>query len=121
MREDGLLTGRSFMRLLLATSALVFAIHPASLLARPVQPEDVVRVQGVSEPAISPAGDLVAYTLTASDLAKDEDVSHIWLAQWDGSGARQLTFRAGESESTAKFSPDGKMIGFLSARGSDDD
>ncbi|KPL67741.1 hypothetical protein SZ64_06180 [Erythrobacter sp. SG61-1L] len=104
------------MRLLLTATALVLSLQPLTALARPVAPEDQVKEITVAEPDLSPSGDAAVYTVIGSDVDADEPVSHIWLAPWDGSGPRQLTSRKGESESSPKFSPDGKQVGFLSSR-----
>ncbi len=104
------------MRLLLTASALALAALSTSAFARPIGPEDQLKEIGVSDPDIAPDGSAVVYTVSSNDLAADEGVSHIWLAPWDGGAPRQLTYRKGESESGAKFSPDGKQVGFLSSR-----
>lgn len=109
------------MRLLLTASALALAIAPAAAFARPMAPEDQLKEIQVSDPAISPDGASVAYTVATYDTDADEQVSHIWLAPWDGSAPRQLTSRKGESESGAKFSPDGKQLGFISSRADEDE
>ncbi len=100
-----------------------FLLAPAALLtagsvaqARPALPEDLIKEVTVSAPDISPAGDVVAYEVTTPNLERDEEETHIWLARWDGSGERQITGRPGESESTPKFSPDGRQLAFLSSR-----
>ena len=84
--------------------------------ARPMKAEDVTKEILIEAPSISPDGDAVVYSASSSDMDRDERISHIWLAKWDGSGARQLTAREGESEETPKFSPDGQWIGFISSR-----
>ncbi|MCB5424379.1 S9 family peptidase [Altererythrobacter sp. CC-YST694] len=109
------------MRLLFTATALVLSLQPLTALARPVTPEDQVKEIFVSDPDLSPSGDAAVYAVSAADLDADRPVSHIWLAPWDGSGPRQLTSRKGESESNAKFSPDGKKIGFLSSRADEKD
>lgn len=104
------------MRLLFTATALVLSLQPLTAIARPVTPEDQVKELLISEPDLSPSGDVAVYTVTGTDMDADEPVSHIWLAPWDGSGPRQLTSRKGESESNPKFSPDGKQLGFISSR-----
>jgi len=108
-------------RVLFSVSALALVVSAGAAQARPFQPEDVVKEIKVSSPDISPDGTRVVYAVTANDLGRDEALTHVWLAQWDGSGTRQLTFRPGYDHSSPKFSPDGGVIGFLSSRDSDKD
>lgn len=104
----------------------LLAIASAALLASPlsardVEIADILKVADVSSPDIAPDGNAVVYVVSTQDVAKDEGVSHIWLANWDGSGKRQLTSRAGESESLPRFSPDGSVIAFISSRAGEKD
>jgi dipeptidyl aminopeptidase/acylaminoacyl peptidase len=82
---------------------------------RPVQVDDFSKFQDVADPRISPDGQWILYTVTVTDVAAEKRNSDIWLVKWDGSESRQLTFSP-ESESSAKWSPDGKYISFLSSR-----
>ena len=77
--------------------------------------EDLYRVKGVSDIQISPDGKSVIYTLTTSDLARAKRVSHIWMMDIDGRHARQIT-QSEKGERSARFSPDGATITFVSAR-----
>ena len=79
-------------------------------------PDDLARIRYVSSPALSPAGDWVAYAVSTADTEADKRSSHIWMSSWDGSRHVQLTARTGESESLPRFSPDGSRIGFVSDR-----
>lgn len=101
----------------IATAALL----ASPLSARDVEIADILKVAEVSSPDIAPDGSAVVYTVSTQDVAKDQGISHIWLANWDGSGKRQLTSRAGESESLPRFSPDGSVIAFISSRASEKD
>lgn len=101
--------------MLCLAAALLFAGADAAF-ARPFQPEDIVREIRVSSPAISPDGRQVVYSVTTNNLERDKSETQLWLAAWDGSGARQLTFREKASHSRPKFSPDGSVIAFLSSR-----
>jgi dipeptidyl aminopeptidase/acylaminoacyl peptidase len=103
-------------RLLLSIAGLALAVSAGAAQARPFLPEDVVKEIRVSSPDISPDGNRVVYEVTAADLAKDQPVTQVWIANWDGSGTRQLTFREGFDHGTPKFSPDGALVGFLSSR-----
>jgi dipeptidyl aminopeptidase/acylaminoacyl peptidase len=85
--------------------------------------EDVMQVKAVGNPTLSPDGATVLYTVRqwepSSDRDKDrlEARTRIWRVRTDGSEpARQITF--GERGDTQpQWSPDGRFISFLSARG----
>ena len=51
---------------------------------RPLTVDDYFRILGVDEPQISPDGGWVAYTVTTSDLEKDEETSRIWMVPTAG-------------------------------------
>ena len=104
------------MRLTGLFFAALLMVQPGMAYARKAEVADLLRVAYVAEPDIAPDGSAVVYTVNTADIEADEQVSHIWLAKWDGTGQRQLTSRAGESESRARFSPDGSAIAFISSR-----
>lgn len=82
---------------------------------RALRPSDVYLLKNVGDAQVSPGGKWVAYTLSTIDSAKDKSNSDIWMVSWDGEQTVQLT-NSDESESTPRWSPDGKYISFLSAR-----
>lgn len=69
-----------------------------------------------SQPAFSPDGTRVAFTVHESFSRPDEGTSsRIWIAQADGSGARQAT-RGPRADTSPRWSPDGRALAFLSDR-----
>jgi dipeptidyl aminopeptidase/acylaminoacyl peptidase len=104
--------------------ALLLAVTPVATFAtqarRLLTADDVNAIYELSDPQLSPDGEWVAYTVTHADLAKDEKVSHIWMASWDGKRTVQLTYSK-RSESHPRWSPDGKFLAFLTSRGEDDE
>lgn len=88
---------------------------------RAFEPADVHRIQSISQPAISPDGEWIAYQVGTSDVKTDKKVSDIYMVNRDGSRRLQLTHTPDASESQPRFSPDGRYLAFLAARGGDAD
>jgi dipeptidyl aminopeptidase/acylaminoacyl peptidase len=83
---------------------------------KPLTFDDLMKVQRVADPQISPDGKYVAYTVTIVDKEKNTKNSDIWIAPLAGGPARQLT-RSSKSDERARWSPDGREIAFVSTRG----
>ena len=82
--------------------------------------DDYLALKDISEIAISPEGDFVAYTLTSKDLKKDEDNSVVWMMP--AAGGNPVRMSSDESEAgSPKWSPDGKYLAILSDRKDDTD
>jgi dipeptidyl aminopeptidase/acylaminoacyl peptidase len=94
--------------LTLGTGAPVCAKHPIAF-------DDLMKVDRISDPQVSPDGRWVAYALGAADFEANKVAKHIWLIPAEGGEARQLTYGAG-SDTRPRWSPDGKSIAFVSTR-----
>ncbi len=65
------------------------AVTPRSLTV-----DDYFRILTVDEPQISPDGEWVAYTVTTSDIEKDESTSRIWMVPSAGGDPVPMTAEA---------------------------
>jgi len=99
------------LTLILASTAVLMA-QPAR---RPLKLDDVARLREARDPQISPDGQWVAYVVSTLDVKEDKTDSHVWVVSFDGKSERQMT-RGPESDSSPRWSPDGKYLSFTSSR-----
>ena len=77
--------------------------------------EDLYRTKGVGEPAISPDGKTIVYSVATNDWAAKKKTVALWRVGADGTNARPIT--AGDARDEHPFfSPDGKTLAFVSTR-----
>ena len=82
---------------------------------RSLRPGDLYRIRDVRDPQISPEGGWVAYTVSVVDSAKDKSDNDVWMTSWDGTTTLRVT-SSPESESSPRWSADGRYLAFLSGR-----
>ena len=82
-------------------------------------PESFLALRQIRDPQFSPDGSRVAFVVS-DPLNGQKRARHIWLYDKASGGARQLTFSE-KSETSPRWSPDGKTLAFLSDREGDEE
>jgi dipeptidyl aminopeptidase/acylaminoacyl peptidase len=107
---------RLLSRILFVTviSSLVVSFASAAE-SHPFSVHDMLAMDRISDPQVSPDGRSVVFAVRATDLAGNRGSTDLWMVGTDGTGLRRMTSHSA-SESNPRWSPDGKTIYFLSTR-----
>ena len=76
---------------------------------------DMLKMDRISEPAVSPDGKKVVFVLRKTDLQANKGRKDLWLVNLDGSGLTRLTMHEA-NDFNPVWSNDGKTVYFLSSR-----
>src|SRR6059058_5895376 len=126
-RGDGLSDGRTVgprgdmtrqMVVLLGCLTFPLSLFPfpgLSAQKRAITFDDFIALKSVSDPQLSPDGKWVAYTVTEYSLKDNRGTTRIWLADLGTGDTRRLTEGPG-SDRQPRWSPDGRMLAFVSTR-----
>ena len=101
--------------LFLAAAFLAGATSMAAAQKRPMTIDDLITAVRVSEPQLSPDGKTVVYVRTTTDGATGRRNADLWSVPADGSAPAKLLVGGEKSESSARFTPDGRLA-FISTR-----
>jgi dipeptidyl aminopeptidase/acylaminoacyl peptidase len=93
---------------------LAGAVSTAGQETRAFTVNDLLELERIGEPQVSPDGRLVAFTLQTIDLAENRRTTAIYLAPVGGGAATELV--AGGSNTRPRWSPDSRQVAFLSDR-----
>ena len=98
---------------LTAGLALTLLHGVASAAPSPVELADFHRYAVVAEPAFSPDGASIAYSVTQDVVEDDAATSDLWIVPWSGGAPKPLTRTPASSEWQPNYSTDGRWIYFL--------
>jgi len=102
---------------LIALTAVGAAGGPAAAAAdtHPFSVHDMLAMDRISEPAVSPCGKWMVFTLRTTDLEANRGRTDLWMTNLEGKTLRRLTTNPA-SDFNPRWAPDGRAIYFLSTR-----
>jgi len=84
-------------------------------IKRPINAEDLYRIELISGPRISPDGKFVIYSQQRLEKKSEKKFTNLWLVPTDGGQPKQFTY-GDQNDTCPLWSPDGSQIAFLSNR-----
>ncbi|MFO7277614.1 MAG: S9 family peptidase [Pseudomonadota bacterium] len=107
----------SIARLALVLLCSVPALSQAQEVRSPFTPDDLVRLNRLSDPQVSPDGRHVVFVVRETDMEENRGRTDLWLLDLGAKGAapRRLT-RHPANDSHPRWAPDGRTVYFLSSR-----
>lgn len=105
------------LRMLALAAALTGAAFGATAAPRGFTVEDLVTMERVGSPAVSPDGGRVVYTVRTTDMGKNRGHTDLWLVDLRATNPTPQRLTSDTASSTdPEWSPNGDAIYFLSAR-----
>jgi acylaminoacyl-peptidase len=105
----------------LGRSAVLLALSITTpVIARPFTINDLVALDRISDPHVSPDGKTVVYDVRSTDLAANKGVHSIWVAEVSGASPAKRLAASDGGASNPRWSADGHAIYFLSGRSGSD-
>ena len=115
-------THRMIILALLAAASAAPSIRPAAARAAPKEAappftvQDLVRLERISEVAVSPDSKHVAYTLRTTDMDANKGRTGIWLVETKRNAVPMRISDLSANSNSAEWSADGRFIYYLSNR-----
>ena len=86
-----------------------------SVQTHPFSIHDMLAMDRLSDPQVSPNGIWIVFVLRQTDLEANKGRTDLWLVATDGTGLRRLTSHP-EGDSNPRWAPDSKSVFFISTR-----
>ena len=97
---------------ILLTLSALSATTAGAADPRPFDVRDLVMLDRVSDPQLSPDQTQVAFTLRRTELKADKGMSGIWMVPTDGGDSKRLT-KKGRDAKHPRWAPDGSSVYFI--------
>ncbi|MBE7212461.1 MAG: PD40 domain-containing protein, partial [Gluconacetobacter diazotrophicus] len=112
------MSSRPFPALLLATSLLATTVLGATMLvaanspaaARPFTAADLIGLDRLSDPQVSPDGSRVVYALRSTDLSANKGVSALWVLSLKDPHAAPVAVPGGAGAHDPRWTADGQAV-----------
>jgi Tol biopolymer transport system component len=102
-----------------AILAFVGSLALTAQTSRPMTIRDLIVAVRVADPQVSPNGQSVAFVRTTTDPASGKRNADVWIAPANGEMPAKALFAGDKSETTPRWSPDGRQLVFISTRDGD--
>jgi dipeptidyl aminopeptidase/acylaminoacyl peptidase len=93
---------------------IAFSFPAVAQAKHPFTFEDMMKLKRVGEPAVSPDGKWVIFSVVDVDLEANTKTPHIWIVPAAGGQEREII--ADQDGDRPRWAPDGKRFAFLSAK-----
>jgi dipeptidyl aminopeptidase/acylaminoacyl peptidase len=100
----------------LSLAVLAAASAAAGAAPRGFTVNDLVNLDRISDPQLSPDGRHLVYQVRETDYAANKGVNGLWLLKLDGKSQPQRLTSAGASSAGPRWAPDGRSIYFSAAQ-----
>jgi dipeptidyl aminopeptidase/acylaminoacyl peptidase len=111
MRAPSRLLAGLFPVVLAAAAATAHAAGPGA----PFTPEDLVALKRVSDPRVSPDGQLLAFVERETDIQANKGRTSVWLLALTRGGTAQRLTDLKDNASSPRWAPDSRSLYFLSS------
>ena len=106
---------RNHVTMLLASLLSLSVPSATAADTHPFSVHDMLAMDRISDPRVSPDGQSVAFTVRVTDLEANKGRNDIWMAPTAGGAARRLTSHEA-NDTQARWTPDGRSLFFVSTR-----